>query len=234
MNHSKPDKLAAFIQTDAFKQKRMHYRKMLILGEKIYGRRKDLNLSQDELAKRAQTTQRIISELENGSYSPSSGIGEEMYDKLAKALEIDRDYLFSEKIDRMTFELFAYIGQKLNWKWDIMQFMKLPYFIDLEAKKDKDIGFKISNFKYIRYEYGPFDKNIYAYRNLLEQPVKEVKFTYINDFLPNIDKTLNSLPIKDGEALKKLAYKTAPMQKLKATLNGKEGWEKELDLGLEA
>jgi transcriptional regulator with XRE-family HTH domain len=68
---------------------------MILLAEKIFGRRKDLGLSQAELAAKAESTQRIISELENAVYAPSNGIGEELYDKLASALEIDRDYLFS-------------------------------------------------------------------------------------------------------------------------------------------
>lgn len=228
MNNSKSKRLKALMQTDEFKKKMEHHRKLLILGEKIYGRRKDLGLSQSDLALRAGTTQRIISELENGDYAPSNGIGEELYDKLANALEIDRDYLFSEKIDRRTFELFAYLGMKLGWKWDIMQFMKLPYFIDLNAVKE--LGFQITNFKYIRYEFGPFDKNIYAYRGLFENRYKKVEFSYINDFLDTINKTLDSLPINDGEKLKILSYQTKPMKKLKATVKGKEGWTKILDL----
>jgi transcriptional regulator with XRE-family HTH domain len=223
------EKLKDFMQTDEFKKKSLKYEKLLILCEKIYGRRKDLKLSQSDLAKRAGTTQRIISQLENGSYCPSNGIGEELYDKLAKALEIDRDYLFSEKIDRRTFELFVYMGEKLNWKWDIMQFMKLPYFIDLNAVKD--LGHQITNFKYIRYEYGPFDKNIYTYRTLFEnKEYKEIHFSYIDSILPQIDATLAALPITSGEKLKALSYKTKPMQKLKATPTGKEGWMQELDL----
>ena len=228
MSLSLSDKLAKFVKTDEFKEKSSHFQRMIILGEKIYGRRCDLNLTQSELARRAQTTQRIISELESGQYAPSNGIGEELYDKLASALEIDRDYLFSEKIDRRTFELFAYIGEKLNWKWDIMQFMKLPYFIDLEFMKTK--GFQISNFTYIRYEFGPFDKNIYSYRTLFEGKRPNVNFCYISDFISDINKTLQTLPIQNGEKLKKLAYETTPMKKLGATIGGNEGWNKKLDL----
>lgn len=228
MNNSVSKRLATLAKTDEFKEKIAHHHKMIVLGEKIYGRRKDLHLSQSELAERAETTQRIISELENGSYTPSNGIGEDLYDKLAFALEIDRDYLFSEKIDRRTFELFAYIGEKLHWKWDIMQFMKLPYFIDLDSVKN--LGFQITNFTYIRYEYGPFDKNIYAYRNLFENKHMQAEFSYIKDFLPNIDGTLKELPIHSGDKLKQLTYQTEPMKKLNAKLKGKEGWMETLDL----
>lgn len=201
---------------------------MLFLAEKIFGRRKDLGLSQEELAKRAESTQRIISELESADYAPSKGIGEELYDKLAKALEIDRDYLFSDKITRRTFEMFAYIGKKLNWDWDIMQFMKLPYFVDVAmAEKHK---LQLSNLEYIRYEYGPFDKKIYIYRALFENKKFDVQFSYIQDFLSDIDATLNALPIKNGEKLKKLSYETKPMKKLQAKLGGKEGWGEKLVL----
>lgn len=198
------------------------------MGEKIYGRRKDLGLSQGELATNANSTQRIVSQLENAAYTPSTGIGEDLYDKLSAALHIDRDYLFSEKIDRRTFELFAYIGKKLNWKWDIMQFMKLPYFIDL--KSTEVFGFQISNLAYIRYEYGPFDKKIYSYRALFEDKKYDVEFSYIKDFLNVIDDTLASLPIKDGDKLKKQSYQTAPMKRLAATSGGKEGWKRKLIL----
>lgn len=224
----KTDRLSKAVRSDSFKAKVAHRKRMLILGEKIYGRRKDLRISQEELAKRADSTQRIISELENGDYAPSKGIGEELYDKLGKALQIDREYLFSDKIDRRTFELFSFIGKKLDWQWDIMQFMKLPYFVDVDAAEK--LGFQISNFSYIRYEYGPFDKNVYMYRTLFEQKKFDVNFSYIEDFLPFIEKTLSVLPIKNGEKLKKLSYETKPMKKLKATLGGKEGWGQELVL----
>lgn len=201
---------------------------MILLAEKIFGRRKDLDLSQEELAERADSTQRIVSQLENAEYVPEKGIGEELYDKLSNALEIDREYLQSDKIDRRTFELFAYIGEKLNWEWDKMQFMKLPYFVDLNSAHKH--GFQISNLEYIRYEYGPFDKKIYLYRALFGDNKFKVKFSYIEDFLNDIEQTLKSLPIKDGESLKKLSYETEPMKRLNAKLGGKEGWNEKLIL----
>ena len=222
------NRLSKFIHSDEYQIKASHHKRMILLAEKILGRRKDFGLSQTELAAKAGSTQRIISELENADYAPSQGIGEELYDKLASALEIDRDYLFSDKIDRRTFELFAYIGKMLNWKWDIMQFMKLPYFVDIHAAKK--LGFLLTNFQYVRYDYGPFDKNIYAYRALFENKKFEVHFSYIQDFLPEIEETLSSLPIHNGEKLKKLSYETEPMKKLKAKLGGKEGWGQKLVL----
>lgn len=201
---------------------------MILLAEKIYGRRLDLGLNQTELAKKANTTQRIISQLENAEYALEEGISEELYDKLADALDIDRDYLFSEKIDRKTFELYSFIFQKLNWQYDRMQLMKLPYFVDLEIVANH--GFQLSNFQYIRYTYGPFDKKMYMYEHLFEQAKFEVKFSYINDFLSDIEKALEKLPITNSDKLKKLSYETSPMKKLKATLGGKEHWEEPLTL----
>lgn len=219
---------SALVRTPEFKKSAADFSIRMILGEKIYGRRHDLHLTQSQLAKRAHTTQRIISDLEYGTYVPENGMGLKLYDKLAIALEIDRDYLLSDKINRWTFEVYAFIGKKLNWKWDIMQFMKLPYFVDLAAMKNP--GFKFTNFNYVRYEYGPFDKNVYAYRGLFENKQYDLEYSYIHDFTDMIDKTLDSLPIKNGEELKKLSYKTAPMKKLKATMKGRESWEKLLDL----
>jgi len=221
-------RLSKLTQSESFRKKSAHHKRMILLAEKIYGRRKDLGLSQGELAEKAGTTQRIISELENASYAPASGIGIELYDKLAAALEIDRDYLLSDNIDRKTFELYAYIGSKLSWNWDIMQFMKLPYFIDLEAANT--LGFQLSNLSYVRHNYGPFDKNMYVYRSLFEGKSYELQCTYIHDFIDLIEQTLASLPIRNGERLKRLSYETPPMKRLGATLGGKEGWNQKLIL----
>lgn len=222
------DKLRELKKSKGFQEKTQHYKRMIILGEKIYGRRKDLGLSQADLAAKSGTTQRIISELESGAYAPSNGIGEDLYDRLGQALQIDRDYLFSDKIDRRTFELYAYLYQKAKGELDIMQFMKLPYFVDLSTVKE--LGFQISNLSYVRWEYGPFDKNIYAYRTLFEGKRQDVNFLYIADFLESIDKALKPLPINNGKELKKLSYKTAPMKKLKTTIRGKAGWGEKLDM----
>lgn len=224
-------KLSKTMQSESFRAKSAHHKRMILLAEKIYGRRKDLALSQGELAKKAGTTQRIISELENAFYAPEKGIGEELYDKLAAALEIDRDYLFSEKINRRTFELYTYIGKKLDWEWNIMQFMKIPYFIDLEAVKT--FGFPISNLAYVRYEFGPFDKSMYVYRSLFEQKSYDIQFSYISDFTDFIDRTLAPLPLRNGEKLKRLSYDTEPMKRIRATLGGKEAWNEKLVLNVQ-
>lgn len=230
MSSSKLKNIREFINSPLHQERALHIKRAILLSEKIYWRRKDLWLTQSELAKRADTTQRIISEIEEGVYTPKSGIGDQLYDKLSLALEIDRDYITSDKIDRKTFELFAYLWKKLEWKWDIMQFMKLPYFIDL--KSVKDLGFQITNLEYIRYTFWPFDKKIYSYRWLFEGNQYEITFSYIEDFIPEIESIISKLPIEDGEQLKVLSYKTPPMQAIKATLWGSEHIGERLNLAV--
>jgi len=43
----------------------------ICFAEYVYDRRKELNISQQELAKRAETAQRIISKIESACYNPS-------------------------------------------------------------------------------------------------------------------------------------------------------------------
>lgn len=204
---------------------------MILLGEKIYGRRKDLGLTQRELAIALGSSQRIVSELEHGTYAPSNGIGENLYDRLADVLKIDRDYLFSDKIDRTTFELFSYLQSKLSKQWDIMQFMKIPYFIDLDCVKS--LGTQLTNFKYIRYTYGPFDKNIYKYWDLFGySKIENITYSYINDYLEIIDNILSKLPIDDGTKLKALSYETEPLKAIGATPTNKIGMNERLNLNL--
>jgi transcriptional regulator with XRE-family HTH domain len=200
---------------------------MVILAEKVYGRRKDLGLSQEEVAKKAGTRQRIISEIENANYATSQGIGEKFYDKLANALEVDRNYLFSENINRKTFEFFVYLSSRLGYM-NKMQWMKLPYFIDY--KFFQKFGSQITNLKYYRYTFGPFDKKMYEYQGL--NCPKKITYTYLEPDLGFIDSEIKKLPSDNGEKLKELSYKTAPMKALGATLGGRENMNALLDLSI--
>lgn len=230
MSSSKLQNIRDFIGSREHQERIPHIKRAILLSEKIFWRRKDLWLTQSELADRAATTQRVISQIEEGIYAPEKWIWDQLYDRLANALEIDRDYIISDKIDRKTFEIFAYLGKKLEWKWDIMQFMKLPYFIDLQSVKD--LGFQITNFEYRRYNFWPFDKKVYSYRELFEQNSFDVTFTYIGDFLTEIDSAISKLPVTDGEKLKILSYNTSPMKALGATLGGNEHMNEILDLAI--
>ncbi len=134
----------------------------------------------------------------------------------------------------------------------VTSLMKLSYLVDLVAvKKGKN---KISDFKYTRYHYGPFDKNIYKYLEVLEKDniIKEGakisntgdEFVTYNikkknniafDKIPDdekeiIDEVLETLEGYGTKALTELTYRTKPMKKIKATLNNKAGLNKTLDL----
>lgn len=211
MTLSLSERLKQFTTTPEYQTNARHYKRMTLLAEKIYGRRKDLSLTQTQLALRAATTQRIISELEDATYAPQKGIGEELYDKLAVALEIDRDYLFSDKIDRRTFELFAYLCQRLGTKGDMIQFAKVLYFVDLKAVEE--FCMQMTNFTYRRSDHGPFDQKIYLYKMLFEENQK-VHYTFLREYIELIDRALEQLPIKNAAKLKKLIYETLPHYRL--------------------
>ncbi|MCK5015727.1 MAG: helix-turn-helix transcriptional regulator, partial [Candidatus Peribacteraceae bacterium] len=84
MSHSLTNKLAKLVDSDLYKERSARHKKMIILGEKIYGRRKDLELTQQELAtKTGYKSQRAISQLESGEYAEKKGITDEMYSRLA-------------------------------------------------------------------------------------------------------------------------------------------------------
>ena len=154
-----------------------------------------------------------------------------MIENLSIALEIDFDYLNSKDITRKTFEVFQYIASKIKWNLDIMQFMKIPYFIDLESS----FLFKkfITNFVYIRYNYWPFDKKVYSYQKTFswnENWFEKFKITYLQkEELEIIDWVLKKYPVSNWKKLKELSYKTSPMKKLNATL----WWNENMDVLLD-
>lgn len=203
-----------------------------ILGEKIYGRRKDLWITQSELSRRSGIAQNKISQLESGTYGAP---GIELLQNLALALEIDESYLIDEKIDRKTFEMYnaflPYIELAHSWS---MQFMKIPYFIDLEHYKD--FWKLLSSFRYIRFNYGPFDKMVYTYQRIFSSHEKGFLNIQFHFLIPEerniIKKVLSKYPCNDADELKKLSYETHPMKKIWATLWGFEHWQKELDFSL--
>lgn len=60
-------------------------RRAFLLGQMVYQRRRDLGLSQTELARRADMTQPQLSRLEGGGVTPTIPLLE----RLAEALEVD-------------------------------------------------------------------------------------------------------------------------------------------------
>lgn len=213
--------LRNLLKSDKFKEYQKENEKFIILWEKIYWRRKDLWLTQAKLSKLSSIPQNKISQLESWTYWEP---WYEIIERLADSLQIDIDYLLSKDITRKTFEVYQYIISKIQSDLDIMQFMKIPYFIDLSYFENfKKI---LTNFVYIRYNYWPFDKKVYSYQKIFswkETGFKDFIFTYLQeeDF-KIIDWVLKNYPIDNWEKLKKISYETTPMKKLKATLWWKE------------
>ena len=134
----------------------------------------------------------------------------------------------------------------------VTSLMKVLYLIDLVAIKRRNS--QISDFQYIRYNYGPFDKKIYKYLEELgkDNIIKEgaeisstgdefvtysinkknnIYFDKISDDEKKIiDEVLESLEGYGIKALTELTYRTKPMKKIGATLENKAGLNKTLDL----
>lgn len=134
----------------------------------------------------------------------------------------------------------------------VTSLMKLSYLIDLVAIGEEKN--QLSDFRYIRYNYGPFDKKIYSYLEKLENEgvIKEgamisstgdefvtysinkrknIDFDKITeDEKEIIDKVLKNLEGFGTKALTELAYKTKPMKKIGAKLDNKKGLNEILDL----
>lgn len=150
-----------------------------------------------------------------------------------------------------TLQILSYII-KNHPNVSVTSLMKLSYLIDLVAiDKGKN---KIFDFQYIRYNYGPFDKNIYkCLESLVDDNIireganisstgdefvtyninkkNNISFDKISDDEKEIiDEVLESLEGYGTKALTELTYRTKPMKKLKATLNNKAGLNKPLNL----
>lgn len=153
-------------------------------------------------------------------------------------------------MDSKNQQLLAYIV-KNHPKVSVTGLMKLCYLIDLlNVKINKK---QISNFQYVRYYYGPYDKNI---SEELEKLIKEKIVIPSGDFTPSgdeyvvynfndeadysfsliekdrkqIDEVLENLKGYGAKTLTEVAYKTKPMIKLGATLGGHENIGAKLDL----
>ncbi len=150
-----------------------------------------------------------------------------------------------------TLDVLSYII-KNNSNVSVTSLMKLSYLIDLVAIKNGKN--KISDFNYIRYHYGPFDKKIYKYLETLEKyniiqegtnvsstgdesvtyninKKNNISFYKISDSEKGlIDTVLESLKGYGTKAITELTYKTTPMIKIRATLTNKAGLNEPLDL----
>lgn len=134
----------------------------------------------------------------------------------------------------------------------ITELMKLSYIIDLVSINKKQN--KVFDFKYIRFNYGPFDKKIYDYiKYLVDNDIvlegskmastgdefvvfrinnkADVSFSKISKEEKNtIDEVLEALEGHGAKALTDLAYSTKPMKKLGAKINNSRGLNSVLDL----
>jgi uncharacterized phage-associated protein len=147
--------------------------------------------------------------------------------------------------------LLAYLV-KNHPKASVTTLMKLAYLIDLiSIQEGKN---QIFNFKYKRYNYGPFDEHIYkeldelAQNNVIIPSVdysptgseyviyefnseSELDFKSLDDEeLSMINSVLEKVKGYGAKALTDIAYKTKPMLKLGATLGGNENLNAPLDL----
>jgi uncharacterized phage-associated protein len=136
---------------------------------------------------------------------------------------------------------------------DITSLMKLSYLIDLSAIRK--LGKKISDFRYIRYNYGPFDAAIYTDLDKLikdkiictqseytqygetiiyklnREKIDDIKIDALNeDEIRLIEDIINSLEGYGAKLLTDIAYKTKPMVEIGATLGGDEHMCEELKL----
>lgn len=147
--------------------------------------------------------------------------------------------------------LLAYLS-KNHPEASVTVLIKLCYLADLVSIKR--FGKKISNYDYMRYYFGPFDKQIY---NDLESLVKKNILKATSDYSQKgeviiyhlieneneitdlneqdkiiLDELLKSMKGYGAKALTDIAYNTKPMKALGATLGGNEHLGKKLDLTL--
>lgn len=225
MSYSIKD-LKELVQSDEFKEFQWLHQREINIGEKIYARRKDLVMTQKELSLATWIPQNKISQMETATYGE---IGIELIVKLSEVLKMPLEYLLYDSINRKTLEMYNYVISKIKKPFDIMQFMKIPYFIDLQYKEQ---SWKLlTNFQYMRWNFWPFDKKVYDYQKLFslnnEKGIANIVYIHLTDEDKQvIDQVLEKIPYTNGDRLKKLSYDTPPMQSIWATLWGSEHmWE---------
>lgn len=133
---------------------------------------------------------------------------------------------------------------------DVTSLIKLSYLIDLAAIRK--LRNQISEFEYIRYNYGPFDQKVYANLNELQKEGKVTSFSHYNSYGENvlfklsdgvndfnlisederqlIKDMLDSVEGYGARMLTDIAYQTKPMKALGATLGGNEHLGERLNL----
>lgn len=162
------------------------------------------------------------------------------------------EYYNNINMKNKTKQLLTYIA--LNHQpASITSLLKISYLIDLVAMKKKSR--QVSDFEFIRYNFGPFDSKIYDYlkdlsnANILvsksdytsvgEEYVvysindkAELNFDDLKEDQDIIDKVLKQVYGYNARILTEIAYGTKPMKALKATMGGNENIGSKLDLTL--
>ncbi|MBN1574729.1 MAG: SocA family protein [Deltaproteobacteria bacterium] len=152
---------------------------------------------------------------------------------------------------KKTKQLLAYLI-KNHQSPTITGLMKLAYISDLVSMERRDL--QMSDFEYLRYKHGPFDRNIYDYiqellseNSIVEEPnyttrgdeyivyrfkdKQNVSFDELDEEDQAIlDEVLEALSGYGAKALVEIAYNTKPMKKIGATQNNKKGLNQVLDL----
>lgn len=149
-----------------------------------------------------------------------------------------------------TKQLLAYILKKQ--KESVTSLMKLSYLIDLvHVNKESS---QVTDFEYLRYNFGPFDRKIYLYIEDMTESgllIEDTEYTYggeefityklkegaeisfdelKSDEIESVDEVTEELKGYGARDLTEVAYKTKPMIALGATLGGDENIGVKLDL----
>lgn len=127
----------------------------------------------------------------------------------------------------------------------ITSITKMLYLIDLASVSST--GKKTTNLTFVRYYYGPYDKNIRVVLDELtsageieadirylsngepfisyRSPVGMTECVYEDENANIVNDLVGSLGNLSPKSLTELAYKTKPMTRISAKLGGKEHWE---------
>lgn len=159
------------------------------------------------------------------------------------------------KTNKKTKSLILYlISSKPNMS--ITALMKLIYLVDLISVRERKK--QVSNFSYIRYNFGPFNKGIYSYIEELSESgliesfnnytqgdeeyvvynvnrKKDERFNFdllSEEEMKIVDELLESVKGFGARLLTEVSYKTKPMKSLGAKINNSKGIGEKLDLSL--
>jgi len=155
-------------------------------------------------------------------------------------------------MNKKTKQFVAYIAKNYV-PATVTSLMKLAYLVDLVSVAKT--GSQISDFKYKRYKYGPFDANIYDYlAELIKEgalkeeveytasadeyikyrfnaEIESLKFDKLSEKeIETINEILSGVRGYGVKMLTEITYKTKPMLVLGATLGGDENLNAPLDL----